>query len=411
MKQNPDQSRRDFLKTSIGLPAALAVSATGAGIYGTHSLEASTAERTLPRRKLGKNGPDVTILNIGGMMSAHNPQFLDIAWKLGIRYFDTADCYKGGQSERDIASWLKKYPERRQDLFLVTKDHPEDSPDELLTMIDERLEQLQTDYVDLLFVHGMSPDYGGGLSESLSWLKPGSRLNEVFDEIKASGKARMLGFSCHDKYLLDYLNAAAESGFVDAIMLKHNPFAEKGGEFDQAVEACYQAGIGLISMKEMKPFAKAPKNNPALEEVGLTTHQALLHAVWSDERFASICSAMENIQELDENTLAASTYQAPLPGKQREALAEIAGMMPVPMCPGCPGCDAQRNHVEFAYYDISRYLTYYEQDGRAEAREKYRRLSPSARQALPGQLEALRAACQFNVDYPEIARRAEAYFA
>ena len=31
----------------------------------------------------------------------------------GIRYFDTADCYKGGQSERDIGTWLEKHPERR----------------------------------------------------------------------------------------------------------------------------------------------------------------------------------------------------------------------------------------------------------------------------------------------------------
>ena len=190
MSKNQDPSRRDFLKTSIMLPAALATAGTTSGVFTPEALASAEGDRILPRRKLGKNGPDVTILNIGGMMKAHSPQFLDIAWKLGIRYFDTADCYKGGKSERVIAQWLKNHPERREELFLVTKDHPTEDPDQLFEMIDARLENLETDYIDLFFVHAMSPKYAGGLDESLEWLKPGSKLSKVFAEIKASGVPR-----------------------------------------------------------------------------------------------------------------------------------------------------------------------------------------------------------------------------
>jgi uncharacterized protein len=409
-KKPQSTNRRDFLKTGIGISSLIALGGAAPGLVRGESSEGDApgpAQRVLPKRKLGKNGPEVTILNLGGMMAAHNPQYLDVAWQLGIRYFDTADCYKGGKSEEDIGTWITKYPERRKELFLVTKDHPRKGPSQLIEQLDRRLEKLRTDYVDLLFIHGMGPrEYG---EDAVNWLK-GGELKEVFAKIKDSGKAKMCGFSCHDGNLVAYLNAAAEGGFVDAIMLRYNPFLEKGGDLDQALDACHKAGIGLISMKEMKPFAKAPKKQPELEKVGLTTHQALLHAVWSDPRIASICSSMDNLGQMDENTLAASLFKDPLPEVQRKALQEVATLSAAPMCPGCPHCEKMVAQMDYAFYDIARYVTYYEQDGDSGARELYRALPEGLRTASTSDLHTLREGCQFRVDYPEIARRAEQYF-
>ena len=61
--------------------------------------------------------------------------------------------------------------------------------------------------------------------------------------------------------------------------------------------------------------------------------------------------------------------------------------------------------------DLSRYVTYYEQDGLLEARDYYHRLDPAVRTAPPEALSAARDACPFHVNYPEIVRRAERYFA
>ena len=241
MNQPHSPNRRTFLKSTLAVPAALAAMPAT-----TSAADVPAIDEALPRRKLGRNGPDVTILNLGGMMSAHNPQYLDLAWRMGIRYFDTADCYKKGQSEEDIGKWLKRYPERRKELFLVTKDHPNREPKQLLEQIDERLERLGADYVDLFFIHGLSPKYGGN---GVDWPKS-DELREVFEKIKASGKAKMCGFSCHDARLVEILNNAAKGGFVDAIMVRYNPFFKKGDDFDQALDACYDAGIGLISMKK-----------------------------------------------------------------------------------------------------------------------------------------------------------------
>src|SRR5476649_170640 len=69
----------------------------------------------------------------------YRPEYLDIAWSMGIRYFDTADCYLHGQSEKNVAAWLAEHTERRKEIFLVSKDHPHKGPEELLDMIDRRL--------------------------------------------------------------------------------------------------------------------------------------------------------------------------------------------------------------------------------------------------------------------------------
>src|SRR5205823_1133534 len=138
-------------------------------------------------------------------------------------------------------------PEVRKEIFLVTKDHPRQGPRQLIQQLDRRLDALQTDYVDLLFIHGIGPrEYGG---DSLNW--PKSReLQETIAAIKKTGKARFVGFSCHDAQRPQYLQAAADGGFVDVIMLQYTPWLEKDSPLNRALDACHHKGIGLISMKQ-----------------------------------------------------------------------------------------------------------------------------------------------------------------
>jgi aryl-alcohol dehydrogenase-like predicted oxidoreductase len=330
---------------------------------------------------------------------------------MGIRYFDTARVYKNGQSEKDVGAWVRKYPERRKEMFIVNKDTPTNNPEQLIGMLDDRLEAMGIDYVDLLFVHGLAPKYGKGTDlEAMEWPRS-DRLKRVFEQIKASGKARYCGFSCHDKLLVDYLNAAAEGGFVDMIMLKYDPLIQPGDDLDKAIDACYNAGIGLIAMKTMRPFSNAPKNHPALEGTGMTTAQNVLQAVWSDKRISSLCSNIENVQQMEENTAAARQFSQPLSKEVMKALTEVASLSPSPMCPGCPSCNAWAKKTEYAFQDISRYVTYYEQDGNSDARAAFRKLHASERQIGDLDLAQLKEDCRYHVDYPELARRSQLYFA
>ena len=399
--QNFSASRRNFLKSAAALPVALAAAPS---LLTQTALAASPATGPLPRRQLGKNGPQVTMLSMGGMMAAMSPDYLDIAWSMGIRYFDTADCYIKGKSEPIIAQWLAKYPERRKEIFLVSKDHPKKSPEELLEMIDRRLAACGTKYLDAFYIHGI------GGENKLDWPKSDA-YKKTAEALKKSGKVKMVGFSCHDGRLVDYLNAAAEGGFLDIIMLAYNPFYEKGGAFDKALDACHAKGIGLVAMKTMRQAKDVPKRLPEFDKIGLTTHQAVLHAAWSDPRISAICNMIDNVDQMTTSTAAARSYKSPLKLAHMELLKEtiLAGRRT--MCTGCPACAEFSKQTDFAFHDISRFVTYYEQDGNTEAREYYQALAAEHRDICKVDLAALRDACQFKTDYPEIIRRAERYFA
>ena len=221
----------------------------------------------------------------------------------------------------------------------------------------------------------------------------------------------MVGFSCHDGRLPDYLNAAAAGGFVDIIMFAFNPFYPKGGPLDVAIDAAHHAGIGLVAMKTMRSTKDVPKRLPELDQLGLTTHQAVLQAAWSDPRISVVCNMIDNVDQMTSSTAAARSYKEPLKFAHRELLKEtlLAGRRT--MCTGCPSCEAFAKQTGFAFHDIARFVTYYEQDGNVEAREYYQALPAAVRDASKVDLAALRDGCLFKTDYPEIIRRAERYFA
>jgi predicted aldo/keto reductase-like oxidoreductase len=415
MKTNhSSSSRRHFLKTALTVPAGLALAhnlpvQAATTESSTPAPAASLAPvKILPTRPLGKDGTQVTMVSLGGMMSAYSPDYLDIAWSMGIRYFDTARSYLNGRSETIVGQWLAKYPERRKEIFLVTKDHPNKGPEQLLELIEQRLAACGTKYLDAFYIHGIGPrDYG---DESLAWPKS-DKFKKVAEQLKSSGKVKKVGFSCHDGRLTDYLNAAAEGGFVDVIMMAFNPFYEKGGAFDKALDACHKAGIGLVAMKTMRNVSDVPKRVPEFDKLGLTVHQAKLQAVWSDPRISAVCNNIENVNQMDASTSAARKYKEPLKTAHMELLRQTILAHRRTMCPGCPACAAIAANTELAFHDIARFVMYYEQDGDVEAGDHYRALPVAARDASGVDLAALRDNCAFRIDYADVLKRAERYFA
>ena len=120
---------------------------------------------------------------------------------------------------------------------------------------------------------------------------------------------------------------------------------------------------------------------------------------------------MENFQQMEQNSVAARSFSDPVSPEMRQNLGEIASLATSPMCPGCPSCDAFAKKTEYAFQDISRYVMYYEEASDLEARNYYHHLSDAQKNAGGVNLAQLRDSCKYNVDYPEIARRSEAYFA
>ncbi len=401
VKSDSELSRRELMKTG-----AAATALTLASTASSFAAPDAAKPAILPRRPLGKTGIDVTILNQG----MWKPESMDILLRRGyaggIRYIDTAKTYG---SEPAVAKYFETMPAgTRKEYFLVTKDHPR-TPRDLIKQLDDRLAALKTDYVDLFFIHGIGPgEYG---KESLEWPKS-KELKDTIETIKKSGKARFVGFSCHDALKAEYLMAAAEGKIVDAIMVAHTPWLDKDAPFNRALDACHKAGIGLISMKQVagngdKLLKEVAQHVPTLKEKGLTAYQGLLHAIWTDERISSCCVSMRNEIQLRENMHAARVFE-PLKQAEMDQLHKAIIASGPTFCANCDGSCGRAAGTEANLGELTRLLTYHDHYGfRSDARRLYSKLSDTDRNWQGADLEAARAACPNKLDFASLLPRVD----
>src|ERR671925_1366211 len=153
---------------------------------------------------LGKTGMKVSRLCLG-MMSfgskkwrdwvleeEESKPFIQRALDAGINFFDTADVYSTGESERITGSLLRELGVRRENVIVATKVNGQMSDDindrglsrkHILDSIDKSLQRLQMDYVDLYQIHRW--DYETPIEETL----------EALNDTVRAGKARYIGAS------------------------------------------------------------------------------------------------------------------------------------------------------------------------------------------------------------------------
>jgi len=393
--------RRGFLGT--GAAALAAASSLGNGHDAlAQTTPKSTQSAVLPKRILGRTGVEVTILTLGTWQSPGLDRLIRFAWENGVRYVDTAKSYG---SEPAIGRWLQATPEARKQLFLVTKDHP-DSPKHLIRKLDERLEMLQTDYVDLIFIHAVGDH---DFKTEVKW--PSSKEFKVAAEaIRRSGKAKFVGFSTHHPRRPEILQAAAAGGFVDVIMLQNNPWIAEEDAMNRALDKCHKAGIGLISMKQVAGqwnLREISRRLPGLAEKGLTPYQGLLHAIWTDERFSSCCVSMRNTDQVRENAAAARVFK-PMTKAEIHQLRDACIAAGPTLCASCDGRCSQAAGTSAELGNLTRLLTYHDHHGyRAEARRLYAQLPDTARDWAGADLEAARQACPNKLDFARLLPRTD----
>jgi predicted aldo/keto reductase-like oxidoreductase len=403
--------RREFLQAGAAVTAASALT-LGAGSTGLAQDKDKDAKSILPKRRLGKTGVEVTILNAGTggwRDAAAAPRLMRAAYASGIRYLDTAKLYG---TEPAIASFFKAVPEARKETFVVTKDIPNKSPKELIAKLDERLATLQLDSVDMFFFHGLGDNHD--TDTCLEFLK-GKDFREMADTIKKSGKANFIGFSCHNKDLAIMLETAAKANVVDAIMVKYNAFAPKDHPFSKALDACHAKDIGLISMKQMvgseSMLSNIASKLPQFKDKGLQPYEMLLHAIWTDERISTSCVSLKNETQIAEGAHAARTFK-PLTKAELDTIHKIYLASKPTHCAICDGSCSRAAGTDANLGDLTRYLAYHEHNGeRAEARRLYSEMADAARDWKGADLAAAHRACPTHLDFAELLPKVDEYLA
>jgi aryl-alcohol dehydrogenase-like predicted oxidoreductase len=134
-------------------------------------------------------GKDGIWEKIGNTAQQEADRLVGLALDVGINFFDTADVYAGGESERILGQALGS---RRKDIVLASKVRARVGPGpndvglsraHIMRSVDESLRRLGTDWLDLYQIHGY--DAVTPLDETL----------RALDDIVRAGKVRYVGCS------------------------------------------------------------------------------------------------------------------------------------------------------------------------------------------------------------------------
>jgi len=395
-------SRRDFIKTA---------GVTGVGaVLSQHLLQkdasAETAEKisknkTVPTRPFGRTGKNVSILSLGGMFDIPaNQIILKLALQFGVTYWDTAYVYGGGTSEKGIGKYFTKNSHDREKIFLVSKAKARD-PEGMTDQLETSLKRMNTDYIDLYFLHGVS-----------DMKDLGSEVRKWAENAKKQKKIRLFGFSTHQN-MEDCLMKGAKLDWIDGIMVAYNFRLMHQNPMKEAVQACAEGGIGLTAMKTQGGGSVKTDSETELRmagrfiQKGYTDKQARLKAVWEDKNIASICSQMPDSTILMSN-ISAALDDTGLSAKEMSFLKQVALQTCSGYCTGCASiCESEING-RVPIGDIMRYLMYQQNYGEQDfARQMQDKIPGHTKRAMAStDFSAAERKCPQKMEIGKLMRKA-----
>jgi aryl-alcohol dehydrogenase-like predicted oxidoreductase len=166
-------------------------------------------------------------------------ELMDAAWAAGIDWFDTADAYGGGHSERAIGRWMAARGVRPR---LTTKTYnPMEAgadrglkPDRIARQLRSSLDRLGVDHVELYLAHDYDPDVP--LAESLG----------AFGAARADGLIGGYGVSNFDA---EQLEAALAAGAPRAVQNSHSLLARRDER--EVLPLCAGRGVAYLAFSPL----------------------------------------------------------------------------------------------------------------------------------------------------------------
>ena len=200
----------------------------------------------MKKRRLGKNGPELSALGLGcmGMSEFYGPRddkesiaTIHAALDAGVNFLDTADVY-GPRTNEELVG--KAIAERRGQVFLATKfgivrgPNPTDRgangrPDYVKASCDGSLKRLGLDTIDLYYQHRVDPN------------TPIEDTVGAMVELKQAGKIRHIGLS---EASSKTLRRAAKVHPITALQSEYSLWSRDVE--DDILATCRELGIGFV---------------------------------------------------------------------------------------------------------------------------------------------------------------------
>jgi aryl-alcohol dehydrogenase-like predicted oxidoreductase len=169
--------------------------------------------------------------------------FFKAAIEAGINFFDTADMYSVGESERVTGKALRQYA-KRDEVVIATKvfspmgDDPNNrglSRKHIFDAIDHSLRRLGVDHVDLYQIHRFDPE------------TPIEETLEALNDVVRAGKARYIGAS--SMYAWQFMKMLAVSranNWTPFVSMQPQYNLVYREEEREMLPLCRDQGIGVI---------------------------------------------------------------------------------------------------------------------------------------------------------------------
>lgn len=217
------------------------------------------------KNKLGSTDIKIFPLGYGGMALKKldfnkAKALLNKALDNGIDYIDTSPCY--GKSEKLIGESISH---RRNEYILATKcghkissegevlGNQEWSKENILKSVEFSLENLQTEYIDLLQLHNINP--------TEDTVESDHEVIEVLKELKNSGKVKNIGVSfrnskpgdklCPDGYGYLGLKKVLDWDVFDVIQVVYGALNRKS---EEQIKKASNKGVGIIVRGVLKRY-------------------------------------------------------------------------------------------------------------------------------------------------------------
>lgn len=237
--------RRAFLKSMASLTTGVLLSSACAE-GDEEGIVRDRLGNLLPTRRFGRTGEAVTMLGVGGwhigeMSEAEAQKTIEISLEGGVRFFDSAESYQAGGSERRLGKLL--VPKYRDDVFLMTKTTAANAT-KAREHLEGSLTRLNTDRLDLWQMHSVKNPVD--VDDRIE-----NGILDVMLEAKASGKARYIGFTGHTSPAA-HERVLERTDIFDTCQLAMNLVDVSYESFiERVVPTLIERNIGVIGMKAL----------------------------------------------------------------------------------------------------------------------------------------------------------------
>jgi len=400
-------SRRKFIKTF-----------TGAGLVATNFLFSKNLnnnkflnnhrqqlDKNMNYRKMGKTGFKISEISLGGSPVPSEAVFKK-AMELGVNYVDTSSSYMNGNSERRIGKMVQG---NRDKLHIATKFHPGrwyKTKEELIQEVEGSLKRLNTDYIDILLVHGASdPD-----------ILQKDYVLEAYEKLKNQGKIRFSGVSCH-KDPVNILIPAIKTGHYDMISVAYNVYSGtkiedgiiykdylKDSGIEKVINEASAHNVGVIAMKVMAGGER--QDLSVFKDKTTSIPQAKIKWVLKNPKVSAVISEMVTFKILFENIAVSGSKFSP---KEEKTLYQYVKKTSDNYCRMCGTC-TESCPLDIYIPDILRYFLYYKSYNKLkEAKLAYKNLPDKNKVSSCIECRECERKCPYGISILKNLKTAERY--